>query len=288
MKFTKKSFKAVKALITTACIIVSTVFSSVPVSAASYGSVKEGAYFISLASDTTKCIDGAGGEKIDNWGSYDMNVHLWDNLNICTADDYNNQIWDIEYIKKVDGKAYYRIVNRLTGYVLDVSGGIAENGRNVQEYEYNGTDAQMWRFDKCSDGSYVIVSLLSHGAYALDIENGSTENGANCQIYSRYSWEGNSAQKFVLRAADKQTARKIGAEPVYYIYQCTCDCSIFDKPSFYNSGRYGMIGMGSILTTDYSLVDLTDPNEESFWHCLYAGNDAWIHVGSTQYVKTVW
>ena len=280
---------SMKALVSAVCIVITTLTSSISVSAESYNDVKEGAYYISFSSDITKCIDGAGGETISNWDNYDMNIHLWDNLNICTAYDYDNQIWDIEYVKKCGGTPYYQIINRLTGYALDVCGGKAENGTNVQQYEPNGTDAQMWTFKKCSDGSYIIVSLLGHGAYALDIEGGSTDNGANLQIYNRYTWKNNPAQKFTLRAADKQTARKIGADPDYYIYQTTSDCLIFDKPSFNNSDYYGFLECGRIFTTDYSLVDITPgSNGETFWHCLYAGNDAWIYTGDTKYIKTVW
>ena len=43
------------------------------------------------------------------------------------------------YLDEIIGQEYY-IKNVCSGKYLDVSGGIAANGTNVQQYEFNGTD----------------------------------------------------------------------------------------------------------------------------------------------------
>lgn len=95
------------------------------------------------------------------------------------------------------GKEFF-IKNACSGQYLDVSGGIAANGTNVQQYKYNGTDSQKWYMHYNGDGTYTIFTKLGSEngyAYALDISNGSTENYANVQIY-RYNLT--DSQKFQL------------------------------------------------------------------------------------------
>lgn len=61
--------------------------------------------------------------------------------------------------------------------MLDVSGAKCANGTNVQQYELNHTNAQLWDFVSRQDGGYFIKSCL--GDYVLDISGGSVSNGAN-------------------------------------------------------------------------------------------------------------
>ena len=53
------------------------------------------------------------------------------------------QLWKIQENK--DGTVTF--VSKL-GTVLDVSGGLMQNGRNIQAYSPNGTIAQKWVLDK--------------------------------------------------------------------------------------------------------------------------------------------
>lgn len=95
----------------------------------------------------------------------------------------------------ISGKEFF-IKNMYTGQYLDVSGGIAENGRNVQQYKYNGTDSQRWYIRNNGDNTFSIYTRLGNNGsykYALDISNGSGENYANVQIYQI---NGSDAQKF--------------------------------------------------------------------------------------------
>ena len=87
-----------------------------------------------------------------------------------------------------------------SNYVLDVSGGKANNGTNVQLYSGNGSDAQNWNIEKfvskyekldalansnkntIADGVYVISSSMN-SKYVLDVKGGSTSNCGNVQLY---------------------------------------------------------------------------------------------------------
>lgn len=96
----------------------------------------------------------------------------------------------------------YFIKNLYSGKYLDVSGGIAANGTNVQQYEYNGTDSQRWMIAKKPNGAsneVVILTRLGNAnnlyVYALDISNASSDDGANAQIYT---YNSTSAQTFMI------------------------------------------------------------------------------------------
>ena len=84
--------------------------------------------------------------------------------------------------------------------VLDVSGGVAQNGSAVQAYSDNGTAAQRWSFvtPGCTqvvpNGVYVIKSAMNQN-YVLDIDGASDANGANAQLYEA---NGTGAQAFAL------------------------------------------------------------------------------------------
>ncbi len=81
-----------------------------------------------------------------------------------------------------DENGFLTFENTGSGLVLDVSGGIAESGRNVQQYVANGTRAQKWIAVKDADGGLTIHSALNFD-YVLDIAGGSPADGANLQLY---------------------------------------------------------------------------------------------------------
>ena len=94
--------------------------------------------------------------------------------------------------------------------MIDLSGAIVANNRNIQLYTYHATDAQRWTFTKyvskeeqlnnlaqsnrnvLADGEYLINNALN-ASYGLDISGGSLDNNANVQLYKR---NGSTAQVF--------------------------------------------------------------------------------------------
>ena len=86
---------------------------------------------------------------------------------------------------------YYKITSVNSGKVLDVTGAGTASGTNVQQYTYNGTDAQLWFLEDAGDGYYYIISKCN-GLY-LDVSGGGTADGTNIQVYTK---NGTTAQKF--------------------------------------------------------------------------------------------
>ena len=92
-----------------------------------------------------------------------------------------------------DSEGYVTLTNVGSGKVLDVSGGVAENGRNVQQYASNDTKAQKWIAVK-ENGGVAFHSALDP-SYVLDIAAASTADGTNVQLYQA---NGSKAQLFKL------------------------------------------------------------------------------------------
>lgn len=107
-------------------------------------------------------------------------------------------------VSDLDGKEFF-IKNAYTGQYLDIANGYAADGTNVQQYKYNGTDAQRWYLKFNGDATFSIYTRLGNNGtylYALDISNASPDNYANVQIYSI---NGTNAQKFQLGCTDRST-----------------------------------------------------------------------------------
>lgn len=94
--------------------------------------------------------------------------------------------------------AYYMIKNANSGLYLDVEGGTAKGGTNVQQWGANSASAQnTWRFVLAEDGYYYIQSMVGDKTYVMDVTGGKTANGTNIEIYN---YKGNDNQKFMIFA----------------------------------------------------------------------------------------
>ena len=116
----------------------------------------DGDYIIVSAVDEELCVSVAD-EEADN------------GTNIILE---SNKINDKEKfrISKIDDDTY-TIISSMTEKSLDIDGGSAENGANVQLWEYDGTYGQLWTFAKNEDGSVTISSLLGTVLSADENEN---------------------------------------------------------------------------------------------------------------------
>ncbi len=85
----------------------------------------------------------------------------------------------------VDG-ATYMIQNVNSGLYMEVTGGAATNGTNVQQWGADGAASHnTWRAEYAGNGYYKLYSQVGDGnTYLLDIANGLSTNGTNIQIYS--------------------------------------------------------------------------------------------------------
>lgn len=99
-----------------------------------------------------------------------------------------SQVYDFEYI----GNGYYKIMSKDKGKVLDVYGGSSQLGANLWTYEWNNSDAQLWKLIDAGGGSFYIKSKLGT---VIDLKWGATSVGTNAQMYSL---NGSDAQKWIL------------------------------------------------------------------------------------------
>ena len=75
--------------------------------------------------------------------------------------------------------------------VLDVAGGSAANGANIQTWTNNGSNAQKWKIVSDGNGSYIIKNATT--GKVLDVAGGNTGDGGNVQSYA---YNGSCAQKW--------------------------------------------------------------------------------------------
>lgn len=113
------------------------------------------------------------------------------NIQINVIDNADAQRYEIEYV--ADG--YYRIINKASGKVLDVTGQSREARVNLQQADWNGGDGQLWRFISTGEGSYFIKSKL--GTF-MDSSSGSMDENNNIWMYG---YNGSLAQSWILDAS---------------------------------------------------------------------------------------
>lgn len=117
----------------------------------------------------------------------------------ATFNGTDAQLW-----KLVDvGDGFVKIVNK-GGKVLDVKDGSTKpmaNGRRVQAWRDNGTDAQKWKIEKSPVGGFIFRSALDQN-YCLDVAGGALNKRAYLQVHKVQEAEVNMyAQSFhVLKA----------------------------------------------------------------------------------------
>ena len=93
--------------------------------------------------------------------------------------------------------ACYKIKNANSNLYLQVEGGKAENGANIQQWgTQDGTVHDIWKIFDAGSGYYYLVSCVGDaGTYVLDVSGKSTANGANIQIYQ---YGGSTNQQFLM------------------------------------------------------------------------------------------
>ena len=148
------------------------------------GTVGANTYFIASVMNKNYVVD-ISAASTEN----DANAQLW--FTVGTA---RNQMWQIS---DPDGDGYYSIISLHSGKALDAAGAGTTDGTNVQQYEINGTDAQLWKLEEIGEGVFRIVNKNS--GLVLDLLSGTVANGQNIQLYTANdSW----AQMWHLIPAD--------------------------------------------------------------------------------------
>ena len=94
----------------------------------------------------------------------------------------------------------YYIQNKFSGLYLDVANGSSENGANIQQWEYNGCDAQKFKFVSTGDGYYYILTGASGYSKCVDVDSGSSADGANIMQWEY--WGGDMQKYRIVKQAD--------------------------------------------------------------------------------------
>jgi GH43 family beta-xylosidase len=87
----------------------------------------------------------------------------------------------------------YRIVNRNSGKCLEVAGGSAADGANIQQWTCNGGANQRWRLEDLADDTSRIVNAAT--GKPADVANCSAADGAGIR---QWTWLNNTCQRFRL------------------------------------------------------------------------------------------
>ena len=144
---------------------VPAVLTDAPVS----GTVGENTYFIASVMNKNYVVDISAASTENN-----ANAQLW-----FTIGTEKNQMWQIS---DPDGDGYYTIISLNSGKALEAAAAGTTDGTNVQQYEVNGTDAQLWKLEEYGDGIFRIVNKNS--GLALDLLGGTLASGQNIQLYT--------------------------------------------------------------------------------------------------------
>ena len=177
----------------------------VPYGASTGQTIEDGVYSIRSALDTNYCVDADGSAAKSEYKD-ETNIHLWEtntcddlfyveylsdgyynvsevstglaldvwnddanfayvnrNIQLCGKNGNRNQQWVI----KDNGDGTYTLISKMSGYCLDLSGGVCEKGKNISQYYYNGTAAQKWSFVPVSPSEITIVSLPNITEYYI-------------------------------------------------------------------------------------------------------------------------
>ncbi|MGN0484937.1 MAG: RICIN domain-containing protein, partial [Lachnospiraceae bacterium] len=89
----------------------------------------------------------------------------------------------------------YYIQSVLSNLYLDVTNGSGDNGTNIRQWSYNGSQAQQFKLVSAGGGYYYIFTGASGFNSCVDVENGKADNGTNIM-----EWEywGGEMQKYKL------------------------------------------------------------------------------------------
>lgn len=138
---------------------------------------------------------------------FDQRFHLL--LNIAVGGwggwpDFWDERMEIDFVRvyaytgepqiSVHPLAWYRLVNRHSGKVLDVSGPSTADGANIHQWEWFDIHNQHWRFEAAGDGSFRIIAR--HSDKACDVTDGSWADGTNVQ---QWHVNGHAAQEWWLQ-----------------------------------------------------------------------------------------
>jgi len=147
---------------------------------------------------------------------------------ICALDSFASNLFPVQ-------AAYYKLVNKNSGKVIDVSGGSSNDGANAIQWNDSGAINQHWQFVALSGGDYKIFCQKS--GKVLAVNGASTADGASVV---QYTDNGGANQHWQIIDAGNG----------------------YSKIKNTNSGKLLAVS-GSSLTAGAQIVQTTDTNADS-------------------------
>ena len=173
----------------------------------------EGKIIFLSALDTNYCID-LNWANANNESNIQLYMENWTNAQKWMLEEYDvyQQLAEDNRDAVLDGEYIFRSAEN-SDYVMDVYWGKSEDGVNIQLYQFNGTDAQIWQISH-DDKGYVILKNKNSGKI-LSIKDAMVDSGVNIE---QCSYKGLKSQKWI---AKKMTDGKIiflsALDPTYCI-----------------------------------------------------------------------
>lgn len=149
--------------------------------------ISDGFYEFAPMHATGQRLDVTGGSR-----SNGANVQIY-----VSNGTLSQRVW----VRSVGG-GWYSLTACCSAYPLDVLNCSDADGTNVQQWQWNGSNAQKWRFEMGESGIKIVSAC---GNKVLEVGDGATENGANVQLWS---YTGSAAQSW--RALSAERPAKIG------------------------------------------------------------------------------
>ena len=194
-----------------------------------------------------------------------MNVEL-QALSFGSLYKTTNQMWHI-FPSEEEGYYYIRnIKNPSKEVYLSIENGEARDGVNIKVCNRNWTDAQKFRFNRNSNGTFTIVSKLENEDYAVDVYGAICEEGSNITLWHDDKNEQDPALQFCLRPADYNTALETGSKTVGYSAKTKCLTAIYPSPDDLTHAYrvlergYSFVVTGVDSSGYFCTVGLTDGN----------------------------
>ncbi len=149
--------------------------------------ISDGFYEFAPMHATGQRLDVAGGSR-----SNGANVQIY-----VSNGTLSQRMW----VRGVGG-GWYSLTACCSAYPLDVYSCSDADGTNVQQWQWNGSNAQKWRFEMGESGIKIVSAC---GNKVLEVGDGDTANGANVQLWS---YTGSAAQSWRVLSAERPA--KIG------------------------------------------------------------------------------
>ncbi len=131
-----------------------------------------------------KCVDVVGGYTTDG-----ANIQQYG----CNGNPQQRYAFTPSYVGASLPSGSYTLANRLSGKCLDVAGGGAADGTNVDQQACDGSTKQVFAVSRDAAGYFQLASAL--GGKVLDVYGSSLANGGNVDVWTNFDADN---QRFAL------------------------------------------------------------------------------------------